>query len=131
LEGRRKFIAVLGLLAQCAREPLSKDLRVAAQRRDSLRETIDNSFDQVRALADGVLFEFGPSRQQDLALRSRIVHWQPQLRMLFLTRIALWKYRARLPGFQLPHPVATPQQQFHAPLPPVLDGIAARMEGRS
>ncbi len=135
LEMKRKFISILRLLAQFAREPLSKDLRVAAQRSDSLRETIDNSFDQVRALADGVLFEFGPSRQQDLALRSRIVHWQPQLRMLFLTRIALWKYRARLPGFELPHPVATAQQEFDACLAAVLDGIADgiadRMEGRS
>jgi multidrug resistance protein MdtO len=131
LEVKRKFISILRLLAQFAREPLSKDLRVAAQRSDSLRETIDNSFDQVRALADGVLFEFGPSRQQDLALRSRIVHWQPQLRMLFLTRIALWKYRARLPGFELPHPVATAQQEFDACLAAVLDGIADRMEGRS
>src|SRR5258708_25258457 len=131
MEMKRKFISFLRLLAQFAREPLSKDLRVAAQRSDSLRETIDNSFDQVRALADGVLFEFGPSRQQDLALRSRIVHWQPQLRMLFLTRIALWKYRARLPGFELPHPVATAQREIDACLAAVLDGIAARMEGRS
>src|SRR5258708_2129266 len=126
-----EFIFILRLLAQLPRELLLKNLRVAAQRSDSLRETIDNSFDQVRALADGVLFEFGPSRQQDLALRSRIVHWQPQLRMLFLTRIALWKYRARLPGFELPHSVATAQQEFDASLATVLDGIADRMEGRS
>jgi hypothetical protein len=32
------------------------------------------------SLADGVLFEFGPSRQQDLALRDQIRRWQPQLR---------------------------------------------------
>jgi hypothetical protein len=79
---------------------------VCAQRGNSLRETINNRFDQVRALADGVLFEFGPSRQQDLALRTRILRWQPQLRMLFLTRIALWRYRLQLPGFELPKPVA-------------------------
>jgi multidrug resistance protein MdtO len=86
LEMKRKFILILRLLSQFAREPLSKDLRVAIERYYSLRETINNSFDQVRALADGVLFEFGASRQQDLALRNRIVGLQPQLRMLFLTR---------------------------------------------
>jgi hypothetical protein len=37
---------------------------------------ISNRFDQVRALADGGLFEFGLSRRHDLALRTRIVHWQ-------------------------------------------------------
>jgi multidrug resistance protein MdtO len=130
LEMKTKFISILRLLAQFAREPLSTDLTVAAQRSDSLRETIDNSFDQVRALADGVLFEFGPSRQQDLALRSRIVRWQPRLRMLFLTRIALWKYRVRLPGFELPQPVAAAQQEFDDRLANVLDGIADGVVGR-
>ena len=33
--------------------------------------------------ADGVLFEFGPSRQEDLALRDHIRRWQPQLRHCF------------------------------------------------
>jgi multidrug resistance protein MdtO len=131
LEMKRKFISIVRLLAQFTREPLSTDRRVTAERSYSLRETIDNSFDQVRALADGVLFEFGPSRQKDLALRSRIVRWQPQLRMLFLTRIALWKYRARLPGFELSQPIATAQREFDAGLANVLDGIADRMEGRS
>jgi multidrug resistance protein MdtO len=131
LEMKTKFISILRLLAQFAREPLSTDLRVAAQRSYSLRETINNSFDQVRALADGVLFEFGPSRQQDLALRSRIVHWQPQLRMLFLTRIALWKYRARLPGFELPEAVGVAQQEFDGRLARASDGMANRIEGRA
>jgi hypothetical protein len=30
------------------------------------------SFDKVRSLADGVLFEFGPSRQRDLQFRDQI-----------------------------------------------------------
>ena len=131
LEMKRKFISIVRVLAQFTREPLSKDSRIAAERSYSLRETINDSFDHVRALADGVLFEFGPSQQQDLALRSRIVRWQPQLRMLFLTRIALWKYRARLPGFELSEPIATAQREFDACLATVLDGIADRMEGRS
>jgi multidrug resistance protein MdtO len=96
---KHAFISTLRLLSQFIREPLSKDLIVAVERSFSLRETINNSFDQVRALADGVLFEFGPSRQHDLALRSRIYRLQPQLRTLFLTRTALWKYRAQLPGY--------------------------------
>ena len=131
LEMKRKFISILRLLAQFVREPLSRDVRVAAERNHSLRETINNSFDQVRALADGVLLEFGPSRQQDLASRGRIVRWQPQLRMLFLTRIALWRYRLGFPGFELPELVATAQQEFDNRLATALDGMADRMEGRS
>jgi hypothetical protein len=63
------------------------------------------NFDTVRALADGVLFEFGPSRQQNLAVRDRIRRWGPKLRALSLTRIALLKYRFQLPDFELPEPV--------------------------
>jgi len=37
-----------------------------------LRETINAHVDRVRSLADGVLFEFGPSRHRDLELRTRI-----------------------------------------------------------
>jgi len=131
VEMKRTFISNLRLLAQFAREPLSKDQKVAAERSYSLRETIGNNFDHVRALADGVLFEFGDSRQQGLALRSQIVHWQVQFRMLFLTRIALWKYRVQLPGFELPKPVATAQQEFDNCLAKALDGMADRMEGRA
>jgi multidrug resistance protein MdtO len=131
VEMKRMFISILRLLAQYLREPLSKDLKVAAERSYSLRETIGNNFDQVRALADGVLFEFGDSRQEVLALRSRIVSWTPQLRMLFLTQVALWKYRVQLPGFELPKPVAAAHREFDERLAEVLDGMADRMEGRA
>ncbi len=128
---RKTFVSTLRLLAQFAREPLSKDLRVAIEHSYSLRETINQNFDQVRALADGVLFEFGASRQQDLALRDRIRRWQPQLRILFLTRIALWKYRAQLPGFELPEAIQAAQQEFDHELAGKLDEIANRMESKA
>jgi multidrug resistance protein MdtO len=128
---KRTFISNLRLLAQLAREPLSKELKVATQRSYALRETINAQFDKVRSLADAVLFEFGSSRQQDLALRDRIRHWQPHLRALFLIRVALLKYRLRLPGFDLPEPVELAQQEFDAELAKVLDGMADRMEARA
>jgi multidrug resistance protein MdtO len=125
------FIANLRLLAQFAREPLSKDRRVAIERTYSLRETINKTFDKVRASADGVLFEFGPSRQPGLALRDRIRSWQPQLRMIFVTRIALLKYRLQLPGFELPEAVRVAQQEFDNRLAETLDGMAGRIEGNA
>ncbi len=128
---RKTFVSTLRLLAQFAREPLSKDLGVAIERSYSLRETINKNFEEVRSLADGVLFEFGPSREQGLSWRSRIVRWQPQLRILFLTRIALWKYRAQLPGFELPQAVRAAQQEFDRELAQKLDGIADRIEAKS
>ena len=131
VEMKRTFIANLRLLGQFAREPLSKDPRVAIERSYSLRETIDKNFDQVKASADGVLLEFGPSREQDLALRNRIRSWQPQLRTIFVTRTALLKYRLQLPGFELPEAVRVAQQEFDNRLAETLDGMAGRMEGKA
>jgi multidrug resistance protein MdtO len=93
----------------------------------SLRETINAKFDKVMALADGVVFEFGSSRQQNLALRSGIRQWQPQLRTLFMPRIVLLKYRLQLPGFELPEAVRLAQQEFDDRLAEMLDGMADRM----
>ncbi len=127
---KKAFLSAVRLLAEFAREPISKDYKVAAERSYSLRETINNNFDSVRASADGVLFEFGPSRQQDLAWRSRIREWQPQLRLLFIAEIALWKYRAGLPGFELPQSVGAAQRTFDDELARTLEAIADRIEGR-
>jgi multidrug resistance protein MdtO len=131
VEMKREFISSLRLLAEFAREPRSKDQRVAIERSYSLHETINSNFDQVRSLADAVLFEFSSSRQQDLALRARIRQWQPQLRSLFLTRSVLQKYRLELPGFELPEALRVAQREFDDTLAMMLDGMADRMEGKA
>src|SRR5215469_11841173 len=102
VEIKKTFVSNIRLLAQFAREPLSAPEAISVKQGIALRETINTNLDNLMALADGILFEFGPSREQDLALRDRIRRWQPQLRVLFITRITLWKYRMRLPGFELP-----------------------------
>ena len=97
----------------------------------ALRETINAGFDKARFLADGVLLEFGPSRQPDLALRSRIRQWQTQLRVIFIARTTLWKYRMRLPGFELPDNVLEAHRDFDEEMAKSLDGVADRMEGKA
>ena len=127
---KRGFISNLRLLARFAGEPLSEDAKVAAERGYVLRETISKHFDSVRAFADAVLFEFGPSRQQDLAWRARIVRCEPQLRAILLTRIALWKYRTQMPGFELPKAALFAQKQFDDDSAKILNAMADRMEGK-
>jgi multidrug resistance protein MdtO len=126
---RRAFISNLRFLAQYAREPLSKDPKTAIAWSLALRETINTNLDKVRTLADGVLLEFGPSRDQDLALRDRIRQWQPNLRMLFITRLVLWRYRVPLPGFELPEAIQSAQEEFDSRLAAALHGMADRMNG--
>ena len=131
VEMRRRFISNLRLLAQLAREPLSQDRKTAIARSLALGETINANLDKVRALADGVLFEFGPSREQDLELRDRIRQWQPKLRMLFITRVVLWRYRVGLPGFELPEAFQPAQREFDNRLAVALDGMADQMDGKA
>jgi multidrug resistance protein MdtO len=102
VEMKRTFVSALRLLAKLARGPDSTDLRKEIESSYALRESINAHFDRVRSLADGLLFEFGPSRSRDLELRDRIRRWQPQLRTLFVMRIASLKYRLQTPGFELP-----------------------------
>jgi multidrug resistance protein MdtO len=131
VELKKAFIANLRALAEFQRQPRPEERKIAIERSYSLRETINTNFDKIRSLADGVLFEFGPSRSQDLKLRSQIREWQPQLRMLLITRITLFKYRLRLPGFELQEAVSAAQQEFDRRLAVILDRMADRMEEKS
>jgi multidrug resistance protein MdtO len=115
-------------MAQFAREPLSKDRKIAVGRSLALRETINSNLDKARALADGVLFEFGPSRRRDLEVRSYIRKWQPQLRTLFVMRNASSKYRLQLPGFELPESVRLLQQAYDEHSARMLEEMADRIE---
>ena len=127
-EMQRAFISNLRLLAQFAREPLSQNLKAAIAQKFALGETINSNLDKVRGLADGVLLEFGRSRKQDLVLRNRIRRAQPEMRVLFIMQIADWKYRAQLPGFELPQRIAAKQREFDNQLGRALDAMADRME---
>jgi multidrug resistance protein MdtO len=131
VEMKRSFIASLRLLAESAREPRSDDRQIAIGRISSLRETLNKQLGKVRSLADGVLFEFGPTRQQDLALRSRIRRWQPRLRTFSVMRNTLIKYRLQLPGFELPVAVREAQQEFDKQVGWVLDSMADRLEDKA
>jgi multidrug resistance protein MdtO len=128
VEMKKAFISNLRLLAQFAREPVSEDLRSALARSLTLRERIDAGLDKVRGLADLVLFEFGPSRHRDLDLRSQIRRWQPQLRTVFILRIASLKYRLQLPGFELPENVRLRHREYDDHSARILDEMADRLE---
>lgn len=131
VEMRRSFIAGIRELARLARAPDVGDRKQSIRRAYALGQTINANFDQTRALADGVLFEFGPSRSADLAFRERIKEWQPKLRALFLLRGAAIRYRLELPGFELPKEMEAVQAEFDHALSAKLDDMASRLEGNA
>lgn len=127
---RRTFISTLRSLAQLVREPVSADLHAATERSYALRETINTNFEGLREQADGVMLEFGSSRQRDLALRAQLLEWQRRLRLVFVARITLLKYRLHLPGFELPPAMHEAQEEFDQTLAALLDQMADRLEGK-
>ena len=129
-EMKRVFISNIRMLAQLARGPVSKDLRAAIDQSYSLRESINANFDRFRQHADGVMLEFGPSRELDLNLRAQLLQWQFQLRMFFIARIALLKYRLQLPGFELPAPIQAAQKEFDDRHASILEGMADSLAGK-
>jgi multidrug resistance protein MdtO len=130
VEAKRAFISSLRLLAQLAREPIEGDKTRASPRISSLRATISTTFDKVRNLGDAVIFEFGPSREQDLALRSRIKDWVSQLRALSLMLNASLRPRLQPPGFEFPESVRLAQREFDNRLAEMLERMADRREGK-
>jgi len=129
MEMKRSFDSTLRLMANLMREPVSMDQRVAIERSRALRETINSNFNKLRQQADGVVLEFGPSRESNLALRDKLLRWQLQLRGLFIARIALLKYRLRLPGFELPEPIFRALLAFDMVHAERLDQMADYLQG--
>ena len=128
-EMEKVFVSNIRLLAQLTREPLSIDRKAAIEMSYSLRETINANFDQLRQHPDAVLLEFGSSRAHKLAIRSKGRRWEYPLRMIFIARIALLKYRLQLPGFELPTPMQAVQQEFDMGQAALLEAMADRLTG--
>jgi hypothetical protein len=127
---KKSFITNLRLLGQLFSVPPAKDIRVVTEQTSSLREQINANLDKLKVLGDAVLFEFGSSRQQDLALRGQIMRWQSQVRVLFLMEITWLKYRLQLPGFELPEGLREAQLEFDDELARTLESMAFRFEGK-
>lgn len=130
VEMRRTFISTLRLVAKFSKEPASEDIPSVMQHNYPLRDTINSSFDKVQSFADGVLFEFGPSRQRDLQFREWIRQWQPKLRTLFLMRIALLEDRLQLARFDVPESVRLSLREYDEHSSEALESIADRIEGK-
>ncbi len=128
---KRTFVKTLHLLAQFFREPVSSDLRINIEKSYALRQTINTNLGMLRQQADGVVLEFGADRQRDLLLRDQLIQWQVLLRMVFVTRIALFKYRLHLPGFELPEPMQSAQQKVDREFAARLERMADRLEGKA
>jgi multidrug resistance protein MdtO len=129
IEMQRTFVSALRLMAKLMRAPVAGEPAAATEEVYSLRETIDTNFEKLRQQADGVMLEFGRERERNLELRARLLRWQLQLRIIFLVRTTLVKYRLHLPGFELPEPVRRSQENFDAETAQRLESLAGLVSG--
>jgi multidrug resistance protein MdtO len=129
-EMERTFVSTIRLLGRLMRAPTSLDPAAAIGEIDSLRESVNTNFDRMRQHADGVMLESGSSRERNLAMRAQLLRWQIQLRMLFISRVALLKYRMHFPGFEVPEQILEAQLAFDIHVAERLDEMANRLIGK-
>jgi multidrug resistance protein MdtO len=126
---QRSFVSTLRLLAKLM-TPVSNASGVTIEEAYRLRETISTNFEELRQQADGLMLEFGGSREHNLAARSHLLRWQLQLRIVFVTRIALLRYLLRLPGFEIPEPLLRTQEIADGQLAERLERLADRFSDK-
>jgi multidrug resistance protein MdtO len=127
---QRSFVSTLRLLAKLM-TPVSKASGVTIEEAYRLRETISTNFEELRQQADGLMLEFGGSREHNLAARSHLLRWQLQLRIVFVTRIALLRYLLLLPGFEVPEPLLQTQEIADSQLSKRLERLADRISDKA
>jgi multidrug resistance protein MdtO len=123
---QRSFVSTLRLLAKLM-TPVSKASDATIEEAYRLRETISTNFEDLRQQADGLMLEFGGSREYNLATRSHLLRWQLQLRIILVTRIALLRYLLRLPGFEIAEPLLRTQEIADCQLAERLTSLADRI----
>ena len=126
---QRSFVSTLRLLAKLM-TPVSKASGVTIEEAYRLRETISTNFEELREQADGLMLEFGGSREHNLAARSHLLRWQLQLRIIFVTRIALLRFLLRLPGFEIPEPLLRAQEIADGQLAERLERLVDRISDK-
>jgi multidrug resistance protein MdtO len=120
---RELFAENLHLMAEYAR-PWPHGKPADLQKIRTMREKISQNFLGVSSQADAVLFEIGRSRDHSLAVRRRLLGWQPQLRSLFLMEVALLQYRLQVSPQDLPAPILRAAVRFDDEISALLEGIA-------
>ncbi len=119
-EMMKLFIKNMRLIAHFPRRAAGYDPEAS----HALRDEINSNFNAVRSLSDAVLFEFGESRTRDLVNRRRVRTWQPELRSLFILKVALNQQRMRTPDLALPPQIEHVEQEAGI----ILEHLASYLE---
>jgi len=107
-EMQDSFVRSLRLLAElielATRQDLDDDRVAVARRALQLRDQINEAFNTVKAQADAVIFEFGPTRRRKLQIRDDFRRWMPAFGTLMQVQITGLQYL-----FEKRYPEMTPE----------------------
>jgi multidrug resistance protein MdtO len=124
------FARNLEMFAELTEQLLEKDQIKAIKRIRQLRDQLNAGFAAVTSQADGVLFEFGPSRQRKLQIRDDVRRWQPSIRTLLQVQIASVQYLSHKPLSNLPEPIAQAGVAFEKDIALVMHAMANEVSGK-
>ena len=120
------FASNLQLMATLA-QPWADGRAADLSRIRALRDKIGQNFAAVNAQADAVLFEVGFARTRSLAVRERLLAWQPRLRSMFLLEIALLQYRAHISPRELHPAIVDAQRRLDAEMSALFTAMSQRL----
>jgi multidrug resistance protein MdtO len=118
------FARNLERFAELAEQLLESDRIKAIKRIRTLRDQINEGFQEVTAQSDAVLLDFSPSRQQKLKIRKEIMRWQPPIRTLLQVQITAVQYLVQNPLTNLPEPIAQCGIMFERDVAQVMRAMA-------
>jgi multidrug resistance protein MdtO len=124
------FARNLEMFAELAEQLLEKDQVKAIRRIRQLRDQLNAGFQAVSGQADGVLFEFGASRQRKLQIREDIRRWAPSIRTLLQVQVASAQYLSQKPLSSLPEPIAQAGVVFEKDITLVMRAMASEVVGK-
>ncbi len=124
------FSRNLRLLAEVIEQARVPDRKEAVQRAVQLRNQINQGFNAVKAQADAVVFEFGPSRQRKLKIRDDFRRWQPTLGALLQVQITGLQYLFEKRYPELSQPIADALTAFETDMAVTARAMSDEVAGK-
>jgi multidrug resistance protein MdtO len=126
-EGFARNLQRLAELVELARQPASGEV---ARRALQLGDHINAEFNEVKAQADAVVFEFGPSRQRKLKIRDDIRRWQPSLGALLQVQMTSLQYLFETRARELPQGIAEALSAFEEDIAVTAQVMSKEVSGK-
>jgi multidrug resistance protein MdtO len=124
------FARTLRLLAELIQQCEKEDPKDAVSHVAQLRDQINEGFNAVKAQADAVVFEFGPTRQRKLKIRNDIRRWLPTLGILLQVQITYLQYLFQTHATTLPPSIVQAQAAFEEDLASIARAMSDEVSGK-